>query len=448
MTHVLLPDARRASSAPSSPAAAQVPPTVPFSTSESPSDLRRWLVVAAATFGMMMAFAVTSSVAVVMKPLELEFGWLRADIAFAYTLLSAGAAIGGIVCGKASDMLDTRPIVAFGALVMGIGLVAMAWQNDLVTMQRLYLAIGVFGFACLYTPLLANVGLWFDKRRGLALGIVTAGGTMGQGLAPVLMQPLIAAFGWRGAYVALGLVCILVLLPAMLLVTKPARLVSDRPGAVAREDAGGWGLSPLVSMAWLGAAAIFCCTAMSVPIVHLVTLGADRGLSPGVSAALVMTVMAFGSVGRVAFGMFADRVGGLRSYALAAFLETVTVYWFVTLQSIPALFVLAAVFGFGFAGVMTSLIVTVREAVPARMVGTATAFVGLLAWLGMGIGGYQGGYCFDLTGSYAMSFANAAYAGMANLAIVGGLALHLWQRMRMQARQDIAADPRLAPSMT
>jgi len=51
--------------------------------------------------------------------------------------------------------------------------------------------------------------------------------------------------------------------------------------------------------------------------------------------------------------------------------------------------------------------------------------VSLLAWGGMGLGGYQGGYCFDLTGSYALSFLGAALAGVVNLAVIGALALHL-----------------------
>lgn len=436
MKNALLPCARRAMPAQTfHPTAALLTPVDASveSVACSPFGLRRWAVVFASTFGIMMAFAVSSSVAVMIKPLETEFGWLRADIAFAYALLSAGAALGGVICGKAADILDTRPIVAFGAIVMGAGLILMSWQSDLVAIQRIYLAIGVFGFACLYSPLLANVGLWFDSRRGLAIGIVTAGGTMGQGLAPVLMQPLIEGFGWRGAFVALGVVCIAVLLPVMLVVTKPPR--TGGAPASAAEASARWNLPPAISVAWLGAAAVFCCTAMSVPIVHLVTLGTDRGFSPGVTGSLVMTVMAFGSVGRVASGMIADRIGGLKSYALAAFVQTATVYWFVSLQSLPALYALAAVFGFGFAGVMTSLVVCVREAVPARSAGLATSMVGLLAWLGMGLGGYQAGYCFDLTGSYEIPFANAALAGLANLAIVAGLALHLrWQGARRRRK--------------
>ena len=109
----------------------------------------------------------SASVAVFLKPFEAEFGWLRADISFAYALLSAGAALGGLVSGRAIDRIDTRVRSWCSARSSWRpGLMALSRQNDLATIQYLYLAIGVFGFACLYTPLIATVGLWFDRGAG------------------------------------------------------------------------------------------------------------------------------------------------------------------------------------------------------------------------------------------------------------------------------------------
>jgi MFS family permease len=398
-------------------------------------DWQKWIVVAAATFGLAAGFGIATSVAVFLKPFESEFGWLRADISFAYALLTAGAALGGLVSGRTIDLIDTRPVVVFGALVIAAGLIALSRQNDLATIQYIYLAIGVFGFACLYTPLIATVGLWFDRGRGLAMGIVTAGGTLGQAMVPLILQPLIDSFGWRDAYLYFGLGYLVLLVPAMLLVTKPPAAAGQASGGAPGKAA--WSLPPLVSIAWLGIASIFCCVAMAVPLVHLIALFIDRGLSPAVAGSLLTTVMLAGTVGRIVQGMIADRLGGLPSCMLASIAQTATVYWFVELQSLPSLYLLAAVFGFGYSGVMTGLLLSVREAVPARATGISIATVTLLAWAGMGVGGYQGGYCFDLTGSYSASFANAAYAGLANFVILCGLALHL--RLHGRPRPSLAA---------
>lgn len=385
---------------------------------------RKWMVVAAATFGMMSAFGLSTTVAIFMRPFEAEFGWLRADIASAYALLSAGAAVGGLVAGRAVDYVNTRYVVAFGAVAGAVGLMVLSRQTELGAVQRIYLGLGVFAFACLYTPLVATVGLWFDRGRGLAVGLVTAGGTLGQGITPLLVQPLIDSFGWQHACLILGTGFILLVVPAMLLVTKPnAPVRADRGDAVLPRAK--WNLPPSIGLAWLALAALFCCGSMGVPVVHLVALALDRGYEPSFAASLMLTLMLAGSVGRVAFGFIADRIGALPSYALASLVQTATIYWFASVTDGWALYALAIVFGLGFGGIMTVLNLCVRDATPQRAAGFSTALVGLFAWAGMGIGGYQGGYCFDLTGSYAVSFVGAVAAGVANLVVLAGLALHL-----------------------
>jgi MFS family permease len=178
---------------------------------------------------------------------------------------------------------------------------------------------------------------------------------------------------------------------------------------------------------------MLCCVSMAVPLVHLVSLLTDRGEPIAVSGSLVFVVMLAASAGRIVIGMVCDRIGALGGYALAVALQSATVYWFVPLQSHLALYLLAVAFGFGFGGVMTALVLCVRAAVPPRIAGLAMAVVGLLAWGGMGVGGYQGGYCFDLTGSYATSFLFAVLAGLGNLVVIGALALHLRWHARIVA---------------
>jgi MFS family permease len=55
------------------------------------------------------------------RPFEGEFGWLRAEMSLAYTLLTIGAAFGGLLAGRLADRLPTGPIAAAGALIIGRG---------------------------------------------------------------------------------------------------------------------------------------------------------------------------------------------------------------------------------------------------------------------------------------------------------------------------------------
>ena len=161
---------------------------------------------------------------------------------------------------------------------------------------------------------------------------------------------------------------------------------------------------------------------------HLVPLGVELGCTPQTSAGLLLSLMIAGVFGRFFFGWLADRIGGLPAYFLASLAQTSVVFWFPQTSSVLTLFQLSILFGFGFAGVMTCLLICAREAAPLRMSGTAMAIVSTVAWIGMGIGSYQAGYFYDVTGNYVLSFGNAAIAGIVNLAIVAGLIWYRWHR--------------------
>jgi MFS family permease len=162
---------------------------------------------------------------------------------------------------------------------------------------------------------------------------------------------------------------------------------------------------------------------MAVPLVHLVSFALGRGLPGGTAASVTTVLMLSACIVRIAAGPLADRLGSLPTYALASAWQTVVVALYVPAVQIWAIYVVAAVFGLGFGGVMTALICCVRDAVPRQRLGGAMALVGLLAWVGMGAGGWQGGICFDLTGDYDLAFLSASAAGLVNLAALGTLAL-------------------------
>ncbi|MFZ1105044.1 MAG: MFS transporter [Hyphomicrobiaceae bacterium] len=176
-----------------------------------------WVIVAVATVCLALGFGANITVSVFMKPFEEEFGWLRADISMAYSMLTVGAAIGGLVWGSLSDRIGAKSIGFLGAIAISAGLIALRWQSDLWLLYLLYFLIGALGFACLFTPLVALSGLWFNERKGLAIGIVTAGGAIGQGVVPYLTRLMITEVGWRDAALYLGLGYLIILVPLLCL---------------------------------------------------------------------------------------------------------------------------------------------------------------------------------------------------------------------------------------
>ena len=339
-----------------------------------------WVIVAVSTVSLALGFGAGGTVSVFMKPFEQEFGWLRADISMAYTMHTIGAAIGGLVWGSLSDRVGARTIAFIGAVAMSVGLAALRWQDGLWSLYLLYFLIGAVGFACLFTPLLALSGLWFNARKGLAIGIVTAGGALGQGVVPYAAQFLITEFGWRAAALYLGAGYFVLLVPLLFLL-RPAPSVAQSQDQADRSDSNLWNTPHAITIPWLGLAGLFCCICMAVPLVHLVPLGIGLGCSPQTAAGLLLSLMISGVFGRLFFGWLADRIGGLLAYFLASLAQTAVVFWFTQTNDIATLFQLSVLFGFGFAGVMTCLLICAREAAPLRMSGMAMAIVSTAGWI-------------------------------------------------------------------
>jgi MFS family permease len=396
---------------------------------------RAVLVVVGATVAMALGFGCLALTSIFMRPLEAEFGWSRAETSLAYAIASAGMALGGLGWGWASDRVSTRTLLAIGGCGMVLSVLAMSAVQSI---WQLYLANAVlagFGFSVLYAPLLAATGEWFQTRRGLAVGIVTAGGALGQGLLPFSANILIDALGWRLAYACIALATLAVLAFALPLVRRPDHTLWSCNPPVAQVSTGSRE-SERLRVTLLSSAAFLCCACMGMPLVHLASFVTLVCGSPSIGATSLLVAMLFGTIGRICFGLLADRIGYLASYAGASLLQTIAVLAYPMLDDSLSIMALSAVFGFGFAGNMTCLVLCIREAVPVHRFGGALGIVMLIAWLGMGVGGYVGGALFDSTGTYIAAFVLAGAAGVLNLFVIAAIAL---VRRATKARTRIPA---------
>lgn len=398
-----------------------------------------WVLVAVGAVMLGLNFGALSSISVFLKPLADDFGWLRSQTAFAYTAGTLALGAAGIFWAWLADRTSARLTVLVGAVMLGLALLLFSYQTSLWQFYLFYGMLGGLGFAAIQTPLITNVGQWFTRRKGLALGIASAGGALGQGLVPYLARYLITVADWRSAYLYLAVLYWCLQVPLALLVRTPPRLLAARGGGAPAPGEARFPLAPRAVVAWLSVAVIFCCICMAVPIVHLVALVTDEGIAPQAAAGLFTTLMVAGLFGRILIGHLADAIGVLRAYLVASLAQTALVFWFTQLHSYAGLLLLAVVFGLGYSGVMTCIWVCVREMVPPGVAGLSLAVVVLFAWIGMGLGGWQGGFFFDITGDYTLSFAIAALAGLLNLGILGALCIYTARRQAaLQAQMESA----------
>jgi MFS family permease len=365
-------------------------------------------------------------IAILMKPLAQEFGWLRGDISMAYTVATVATAIAGVAFSRIADLHGVRVLALIGSITICACLLVLGRITALWQIYLLYAIYGAFGFAALSVPLIAAVANQFHHNRGTAVGIATAGGAVGQGLVPFVASAFMTDHGWRDTFGALGLAYLVIAVPLALLVRNRARanVSADAAGASAAGDET-MPMEPHQSIMWICAAVIFCCICMAVPIVHLPALASDIGFTAERSAAALTILMFAGAAGRIVIGRVADRFGPLNAYLMASLGQTVFVFWFAQVSTLTSLYLLAAIFGLCFGGVMTSFLLTIRSLVPTRIAATAMSVVVLFGWLGMGLGAYFGGVLFDISANYSASFAMAAASGVVNIAIVIALSLRL-----------------------
>lgn len=400
-------------------------------TEEAPQPAYRWMIVFGAALILAIAMgAIVNGMSAFIVPMQERFGWTRGDAALINLAGLVGLAFGGVVSGRLADRIGARPVLLFGVVVLGLCYLAAYFLTSLWQFYVVFAIAGFFGAGAIFAPVMALVGNWFVAGAGLAIGIVSAGQALGQGGVPYASSFLIEAYGVQGALGITGAVMLAVMAPLSWLM-RPAPALKAA-GSAAYVDAEETAIPYNVVIVRMSVAIILCCTCMSVPLMHLVPLVQDAGFPAEDASSVIFTMMVMAIFGRVAFGKLADMIGAVPAYMTATAWMTLMVYGFVWLESLSAFYVYAIVYGFGYAGVMTGVLTTVRALTPAVRRGSAMGIIGMFGWFGHAIGGYLGGLLHDITGAHDAAYAVAAVAGLLNLIVVSTL-------LRGSRRPDLAA---------
>ena len=365
--------------------------------------------------------------AVVLPAVQAEFAVDRGLASLPYTLTMLGVGVGGIWMGRLADRHGiTLPLMLGGACLGGGFVLAAMAPNIWVFMAAHCILIGLLGTSSTFSPLVADTSLWFVRRRGIAVAICASGNYLGGALWPPIVQHFVDAVGWRHTYIGLGLLCAAVMCSlAWLMRARPPLPAASASGARASASARPFGLSTRHALLLLCVAGVACCTAMSMPQVHIVAYCGDLGYGPARGAQMLSLMLACGVVSRLVSGAICDRIGGLRTLLLGSVLQGVSLLLFIPFDSLASLYVISALFGLFQGGIVPAYAIIVREYFPAAEAGQRVGAVIMSTMLGMALGGWMSGSIFDLTGSYHAAFINGVAWNLLNFAIVLALLMRV-----------------------
>ena len=360
------------------------------------------------------------SVVVVLPDVQAEFGIDRASASLPYTMTMIGFAAGNLLVGRLVDRtgIFVPMLVSIGLLFAGY-LIAAAMPS--VWLFAIVQGVIGLGAGTTFGPLMADISHWFRRRRGVAVAAAASGNYLAGAIWPLSMQLTLFTEGWRFTYAAIGIFCLVAMVPLAFFLRRRAphhHPSADGAPAVPAAPPRAIDMSPRVLQVLLVIAGVSCCVAMSMPQVHIVAYCVDLGFGVARGSEMLALMLISGIASRLATGFLADHIGGVKTLIIGSVLQCAALLAYIPFDGLASLYVVSMVFGLAQGGIVPSYAIIVREYMPAREAGQRVGILIMSTILGMALGGWMSGWIYDLTGSYAAAFWNGIGWNMLNIAII------------------------------
>ncbi len=347
-------------------------------------------------------------------PLQLEFGWSRADIFLSTTFITLTQAIFTPLLGSLIDKYGSKKVMMpsiflFGLLLGGIPL----FVGDLADLYLFYGIIGVLSGGAAAVPYLRLAGAWFVKRRGLAFGLIMSGGGLGYAYSPPLVQYMIDNYGWRSGYYALAAIVIFLVLPLIQLFIhdhpRDLKLLADGDtvdvdeSVVTADEEEKTKLGELLRMPLfyqLFATFMLLTFCLYGLMSNLVPMLLDRGMDTTGAALAASTVGITIIVSRIVIGFLLDKFFAPR-VGMVCFLLSAMGTAFLAFGAVgPTAFIAAIFFGFSVGAELDLLAYLITRYFGISAFGMVYGILFAAFLGGVSIGPVVFGRLFDFYGSY------------------------------------------------
>ncbi|MGA0426183.1 MAG: MFS transporter [Alphaproteobacteria bacterium] len=381
-----------------------------------------WAIVACAFATMAVGVNARTAFSLLYPAILAEFNWARGETAGAFALGFIFAAAMGPFTGALLTRFGPRVVMPLGSVMMAAGITSTTWISEPWMLYPSFGMLVVGGSTILgYIGHSATLPLWFQKRRGLAVGIAFAGVGVGAMVVLPLTSWIIQGSGWRDACWSIAAIIVFLLIPLNLIVQRRspedlgllpdgAKREAVEQGEKPKLPSSGPTLRDALKMRtfWFFAASTFgmlwCWYAVQV---HQTQYLLDQGFDPAIATLALSLVSVFGVIGQINGGWMSDKLGregawtiGLLGFAgcyAALFLMSSNTSSFI----LWGMVIMQGLVGYGVTAIFASAPADVFQ---GKSFSTIFGTLSIFSSLGGGIGPYVTGVIYDLDGNYSRAF--------------------------------------------
>ncbi|MDR9381351.1 MAG: MFS transporter [Natronomonas sp.] len=319
-----------------------------------------WIIVIGCFLASMIVFGTTYAFGVFYDSFITAFESSETLLAVVFGIQTALLYFAGVVVSRLVERYGSRRILALSSVLLVVGLLWTATAESYVELLASFGVVAALGMAGLYNVSYATLPQWFDRRRGTATGVASAGLGIGLVVIPPGTDALISAFGWRTAVVVLaGFIALVSIVTVVLFATDPddvgadlSREFGDRSD-VETDAAPDRNVFAIVTssrflLVFVGWTLIFA--PMYVIFGHIVVHASETGIGRSVGVLSIAVIGIATSVARFGVGPFSDRFGRPRTFIASSLLLGGSTAALAVASSAAPFLIAVALFGLGYAG--------------------------------------------------------------------------------------------------
>jgi OFA family oxalate/formate antiporter-like MFS transporter len=320
-------------------------------------DNKRWLYLVDSTV-LLLFLGLVYAWSNFVKPLEVEFGWLRSQTSLAFSICMSFFCLGGFVSGFILRRHTTRPVMYLCAICVSSGFLL---ASRLTSLSGLYMTYGVLvglGIGLGYNCTVSTIVKWFPEKPGFVSGLTLMGFGLGGMALGTVSTAMIISFGWRSTFLQLGIAFAVLIVCCSFLIKTPPK--QDRSSALTAEGEEQVNLTTaqmikrpsfLILFSW----GVLIAAAGLALIGNASSLAIDMGSSVETASLLTGLVSIFNGGGRVVIGLLYDKIGRKKSMCTIS-LALVAAFTFIILalegKNLPLLTAGYICVGFSFGGIV------------------------------------------------------------------------------------------------